>query len=202
MPVYAVVLAAGRSRRMGTQKLVLPFAGKTVIGHVVDQILNAPVAGVVVVVGPEHHAIAEALSSRPVTLVVNAEAEAEMLSSVRVGLQTLPSDAQAALVVLGDQPSIETTVIEALLQTFSAAGKGIVIPTCDNRRGHPLLVSARYFDEIAQGYDGGGLRELITAHPNDLQEVAVSNSGVLFDIDYPADYQREIQRHAARDQEH
>jgi molybdenum cofactor cytidylyltransferase len=186
---------------MGTPKLVLPFGGKTVIGHVVDQVLNASLAGVVVVVGGEHQAIADALSDRPVKLVVNAEPDAEMLSSVRVGLQALPADAQAALVVLGDQPSIETTVIAALLQNFSTTGKGLLLPTCDNRRGHPLLVSARYFDEIAHGYDDEGLRGLVTAHPNDLQDVAVSNSGVLFDIDYPADYQREIDRLAARDQE-
>jgi molybdenum cofactor cytidylyltransferase len=198
--IDAIVLAAGRSRRMGAQKLLLPFAGQTVIGHVVDQALAAKLRRTLVVVGREDNAVAAALADKAITVVVNRTATAEMLGSVRAGLRALPEGAQAAVIVLGDQPSIRAKTIDRLIDLFPATDKGIVVPTHEGKRGHPLLVAARYFDEIQTRYDGAGLRGLLAAHADDLAELALADPGVLADMDHPEDYERELMRHRSGEQ--
>ena len=193
--IDAIILAAGRSRRMGTQKLLLPFAGQTVIEHIVDQVLAAAVRDTVAVVAGENDAVAAALSKKSITLAINPEPEAEMLSSVRVGLRAMRPDAQAAIIVLGDQPSLRTSLINQLASAFHATGKGIVVPMYNVKRGHPLLIAAHYFGELLQDYDDFGLRGLLAEHADDIEEVAMTDPGVLADMDYPEDYQREVRRH-------
>jgi molybdenum cofactor cytidylyltransferase len=196
LSIAAIILAAGRSRRMGTQKLLLPWGGKTVIEQIADQILLAGLQPVLVVIGADAAAdtaaIAQALAGRPITLAHNPNRDAEMLSSVRCGLKALPGDCEAALIALGDQPAIRTELIDSLIQAYQTAGRGIVMPTCRGKRGHPTMIAARYFGEILSGYDGVGLRGLLEAHPQDIHEVIVTDPAVLADIDHPDDYQREL----------
>jgi molybdenum cofactor cytidylyltransferase len=188
--ICAVVLAAGRSQRMGTQKLLLPVGGQPLIARIVDQVLASPVDRTVVVTGSDGDCLAAALAGRPVAFVVNPEPQAEMLASVRCGLAVLPPECTAALIVLGDQPGITAHVIARLLEAFSASGCGIVVPTVHGRRGHPLLVSLRYRDEILTHYDAVGLRGLVQLHQEDVCEVDVGTPEILDDLDTPRDYQR------------
>jgi CTP:molybdopterin cytidylyltransferase MocA len=195
--IDAIILAAGRSRRMGTQKLLLPFAGQTVIEHIVDQVLAAAVRDRVAVVAGENDAVAAALSKKSITLAINPDPEAEMLSSVRVGLRAMRPDAQAAIIVLGDQPSLQSEVINRLVSAFQTTGKGIVVPVHENKRGHPLLIAAHHFDELQRHFDNVGLRGLLAAHADEVEEIESTDSGVLADMDYPEDYQRELKRYNA-----
>jgi molybdenum cofactor cytidylyltransferase len=149
--ICAVVLAAGQSRRMGATKQLLPFGAGTVIGHVVDQLVAGGLDGIFVVVGHEAEQVAAALAGRPVHVVTNPDYAAGMLSSVRCGLRALPPQCDAVMIALGDQPAISPPLVRALcdsFSSFSAAGKGILVPVCDGRRGHPLLFAARYCAEI------------------------------------------------------
>jgi molybdenum cofactor cytidylyltransferase len=188
--ICAVVLAAGQSRRMGVQKLLLPIDGQPLIARVVDQVLSGPAERVFVVVGADAAAIVAALAERPVHFVYNPAAEGAMLGSVRCGLQALPPECAAVLVVLGDQPDIGAAVMAQLVEAFRAGRGGIVVPVHRGRRGHPLLFAIRYRDEILRTYDDSGLRGLLQAHPDDLYEVAVDGPGVLEDLDVPEDYRR------------
>ena len=189
--ICAIVLAAGRSRRMGVQKLLLRSGGKTVIAHIVDQLLQSAVERIFVVAGADGARIAQALSDRPVAIVPNPDPEADMLSSVRCGLRALPPQCAAVLVALGDQPSITAELVNEMLRSFAACGKGILAPTHGGRRGHPLLISTRYRDEILTGYDAIGLRGLLHAHPDDVFDLPASTPSVLSDVDTPADWRRE-----------
>jgi molybdenum cofactor cytidylyltransferase len=198
--IVAVVLAAGKSIRMGTQKLLLPFAAQTVIGHVIDQLDSAGVDRVFVVVGVADDGVEKALAGKNVTIVHNRQPDADMLSSVRAGLRTLPPETDAALVVLGDQPSIRPAMVSEMIGAFQTAGRGIVVPAYEGRRGHPLLLAAKYFDEVLSQYDGVGLRDLLHAHTDDVYELAVTERGILDDMDRPADYERELEREKARRQ--
>jgi molybdenum cofactor cytidylyltransferase len=192
--ICAIVLAAGRSRRMGAQKLLLPFAGSTVIGHVVDRIVARDAEEVYVVVGSEAAAIAEALHERPVRIVRNPEPDAGMLSSVRCGLCALPPGCRAALVALGDQPGITTELVNDLLRAYVASPKRIAVPTYRGRRGHPMVFSMDYRDHVLRDYDEVGLRGLLSDHPEDVLEVPASSPGALSDMDLPEDYRRELAR--------
>ena len=190
--IYAMVLAAGRSRRMGAQKLLLPLGDRPVIAHIVDELLSSPVDRVFVIVGPDGDQIAEALAGRRVEFVTNPDPEAEMLSSVRCGLRAMPEDCAAMLVVLGDQPGITADVVAALLKAFQTSGRGIVVPIYNGKRGHPLLIAMRYRDEILNCYEDVGLRGLLHAHLGDVYELEFSVPNVIEDMDVPEDYQRAV----------
>jgi molybdenum cofactor cytidylyltransferase len=188
----AIVLAAGRSRRMGCQKLLLPFGGQTVIAHIVDEVLRSAVGEVCVVVGQERERLVEALVGRKVTIVRNPDAAGDMLSSVRCGLRALPQHCQAILVALGDQPAITSALIDEIIRAFTDGQRGLVVPVHEGRKGHPILCSAGYREEILTCHEGVGLRGLLQAHPDDILELPVSEPSVLADIDYPEDYRREL----------
>jgi len=192
--ICALVLAAGRSRRMGAQKLLLPLGGRPVIARVVDEVLRSGVDEVFVVAGGDAAGLAEALGDRRVRFVVNPDPDGEMLSSVRCGLAAMPRECAAALVVLGDQPSLEAGVIAPLLEAFRASGRGIVAAAHGGRRGHPILIDMRYRDEILSRHDGVGLRGLARAHPEDVFEAEVPAPGVLDDMDGPEDFRRAAAR--------
>lgn len=190
--ICSIVLAAGLSSRMGVQKLLLPFGGKTVISHIVDQLLASSIGEVHVVVGHEARRISSELSGRAVSIVNNPNYKSGMLSSVRRGLRNLPEKCRAVMVVLGDQPSITTELIEQMLQSFSATEKSLLVPRYKGKRGHPILFSERFCDEILTHYDDVGLRGLLHAHPDEVSELSVSTSAVLYDMDFPEDYRKEL----------
>ena len=193
--ICAIVLAAGESRRMGTQKLLLPFGSTTVVGHIVGQLLNSAVDKAFVVTGHDADTVAGALAAlrARITIVHNPEYRSGMLSSVRCGLRALPPEARGVLIALGDQPAINASLVNDLIQAFAKRAKGIVVPAYEGRRGHPLLFATRYSDEILTLYGDTGLRGLLHAHPDDVLEVSASTPAVVSDMDFPEDYRREIE---------
>ena len=190
--IYAIVLAAGRSTRMGTQKLLLPFAGTTIIEHIVDELLRSTVNHVLVVVGYQGKAVAQKLPSQSVTIVTNPDYKSGMLSSARCAIQALPRQCTAVIVVLGDQPTISSELVDKMVQAFEKTDRGIIVPCYRQKRGHPLMFSVKYQDEIMTNFDEVGLRGLLHAHSDDVFELEVSNPSVLSDIDSPEDYRRHI----------
>ena len=190
--ICAVVLAAGESRRMGAQKLLLPFGSTTVIGHIVDQLLDSAIDQIIVVVGHEPDRITEELSDRPVEIVTNPDYKTGMLSSVRCGLRVVPQQAEAVVVALGDQPAITSALVDEMVEEFRTTDKSILVPVHAGRRGHPLLFARHYRDEILNSFDDVGLRGLLHAHPDDVFELNASTPAVLSDMDHPEDYQREL----------
>jgi molybdenum cofactor cytidylyltransferase len=190
--ICAIVLAAGLSSRMGVQKLLLPFGGKTVISHIVDQLLASTVDEVHVVVGHQAERISLELSGRAVSIVKNPNYKSGMLSSVRCGLRNLPEKCRDVMVVLGDQPSITTELIDQMLKSFATTEKNILVPLYKGKRGHPILFSSIYRDEILTQYGEVGLRGLLHGHSDDIFELAVSTASVLCDMDCPEDYRREL----------
>ena len=190
--ICAIVLAAGRSVRMGTQKLLLPFRGKPLIAHVLNEVLNSPVKQVVVVVGRDGERLREALGERAISLVQNPDLEGDMLSSVRCGLRALPKLCEAALIVLGDQPGIPRKLISQLADCHMQNPDGIIAPEYNGKRGHPLLIASRFFNKIIDNYDGVGLQGLLKSHPDAVRRIPVTTPEVLDDIDTPQDYQRHV----------
>jgi len=194
--IHAIVLGAGRSRRMGdgVQKLLLPFGGDTVIGRVVGQVLRSPIDRALVVVAADADRVREALAGLSPSFVTNPDPAGDMLSSVRCGLRVLPEPCEAVLVALGDQPSITSDLIAQMVDAFRRSERGIVVPVYEGRRGHPLLFSGRFRQEVLARYDDVGLRGLLRAHPRDVLEFEAGDSSVLTDVDYPEDYRRELGR--------
>ena len=186
--IWAVVLAAGESRRMGTQKLLLPFGGTTVAGTVVRTAQASRAGRTLVVLGADREAVRRELEPVGVDFAVNENYPLGMLTSIQAGLRALPSDAQAAVVLLGDQPFLASRVIDTVIGAYEAGSKGVVVPAFQGRRGHPVLIDLRYRDEILAIDPADGLRRLMLAHPDDIVEVDVADPNILRDLDTPEDY--------------
>lgn len=192
----AIVLAAGRSQRMGTPKLLLPFAGSTVIARVADAYLGTPVDQILVVVRPFDRAIRHALSNRQVLFVENPDAAGDMLGSLRCGLRTLPSNTETILVSPADQPSLEADSIRRILTAFRERNANLLVPVHKGHRGHPLVFATRYRNELLTSYDGIGLRGLLETHSGELIEWPAEDASVLEDLDTPSDYRQSLRRAA------
>ena len=193
--ICAIVLAAGCSSRMGTQKLLLPFGKSTIISHIVNQLIKSKVTKTYVVVGHRSEQVIEELSGKPITIVQNPEYQSGMLSSVRAGIRSLPQECDAVLIALGDQPSITTNLIDEMVRYFSVTDKKIIVPKYNGKRGHPILLSTIFKNEILTNFDDIGLRGILRAYNNDVYEMNVTDCSVISDMDYPQDYQEEIERY-------
>jgi molybdenum cofactor cytidylyltransferase len=190
--IGAIILAAGQSRRMGTQKLALPIGGKPLLAHVFDEVSRSRVDEDVVVVSSATDALARQVLPPTATIVINPDLESEMLASIRCGVKALPENCEAALIAIGDQPGVNSKLIDAIIAAYQESRCGIVVPSHSGKRGHPTLIAAKYFPEILTCYEGAGLHALLAAHPADIQEVELPDPLILEDIDRPADYQRAI----------
>lgn len=189
----AIILAAGLSRRMGEQKLLLPYGESTIIETVIGNVTGSVADSVTVVLGSDHDPVRKAIEHLPVEICVNRNHEEGMLSSVICGFEALPDDTGSALVFLGDQPGIPPGVTNAVIAAYNESLHGIVIPVYNHRRGHPLLVDFKYKRDIGRLDLEKGLRALMHLFPEDVLEVEVDVPGILVDIDTPEDYQKAIQ---------
>ena len=192
--IWAVILAAGVSRRMGTQKLLLPFGDATVIESVVLTALASRVDRVLAVLGADRDAVRQKLEPFGIDFVINENFVKGMLSSVQAGFAALPPAAEAAVVMLSDQPFLPAGVVDAVVEAFRRSGKGIVVPAFQGRRGHPVLIGLKYHDEVLALDPTNGLRRLMRAHPDDIFEAAVEDANILRDMDVPEDYANELKR--------
>ncbi|MEN8230950.1 MAG: nucleotidyltransferase family protein [Bacteroidota bacterium] len=185
---WAIILAAGSSTRMGTQKLLLPYNNATMIETVVDNILDSKIHKVMVVLGADSEEITRVIGQRDVEYCHNQQPEKGMLSSVMCGFKALPQNANVALVYLGDQPDIPPAITNTIIEAYNGDLYGIVIPVHDHRRGHPLLVDLKYRRDIFKLDLEKGLRALMHLFPEDVLEVDVDEPGILVDIDTREDY--------------
>lgn len=186
--ISAIVLAAGESKRMGSPKMLLPFGDRNVIEKVIENVLEAGVEDVIVVLGAQMDKIKKFSEKYPVRNCYNDKYRSGMLSSVRCGFALLPADCRAALVMPGDQPMIKPKEIIRVMEAYSDSGKGLVMPVYEKKRGHPLMVDARYYEEVKNIPEEEGLRSLSVIHPDDVLEVKTDDPGVLNDIDTREDY--------------
>lgn len=185
----AILLAAGLSRRMGRPKLLLDLRGTPIIRHTAERLLEAGLEQVLVVVAPQHDALAKALEGLPVRFAVNPTPEAGQGSSVGAGIRALPAGITAALIALGDQPGISIEVVRALLDALKIPGKSIAAPRYADGLGNPVLFGAEVFPELLDLPGDRGARSVVEKEPSRLAVVAVA-SPMPRDLDTPEDYER------------
>jgi molybdenum cofactor cytidylyltransferase len=198
--VIGIVLAAGESRRMGRLKALLPFGKKTVIEQVLQPLLQAELAAVMVVLGYRAADIAAVIQQLPVQILHNPDYQHGMTTSIQVALRHITPVADAYLLALVDQPQISQGLIQRLLATCACTCKGIIIPTYQDKRGHPIVIAARYRQDILALGAQQGLHVVVRAHAADTLTVPVDTDDILRDMDYQTDYEAELQRWQQRQQ--
>jgi molybdenum cofactor cytidylyltransferase len=185
--IAAIILAAGRSTRMGgPNKLLAELGGKKLVRIVTEQALASQASGVIVVTGHQAAEVERALQGLKVEFVHNPDFAAGLASSVKTGIAAVPDNADGAVVCLGDMPLIDSHLIDRLIEAFAPdRGNLIAVPVSDNRRGNPVLWARRFFDEL-MALDGDiGARHLIARHAEAVAEVPVEGHGAFLDIDTP-----------------
>ena len=189
----AVVLAAGRSTRMGTLKQLLPFGDTTIVERVVTTLLASRVDHVIVVLGHRVDEIRPRIDRYPVTTIVNPDPNGDMLSSIQCGVNATPPE-HGLLIALGDQPFITSFVVNTLIEAYTCQQPGFVIPVYEGRRGHPMIIDARYRHEILTLKDSGGLKNLRDRYPDTVVTIPVDTDDVLIDLDFFHDYELALKR--------
>jgi molybdenum cofactor cytidylyltransferase len=185
--VAALVLAAGRSTRMGgPNKLIAEIAGKPLVRIAAEQALASRAAPVVVVTGHERAQVEAALTGLKLELVHNPDYAEGLSSSLKIGLAALPAAVAGAIVCLADMPQVTTAVINRLVTAFNPEqGALVVVPTSRGKRGNPVVWARRFFPDLVALHGDVGARHLIGANAEFVTEVALEDSAVLIDIDTP-----------------
>ncbi len=198
--IIAIVLAAGESTRMSTNtgkarlKQLLPFGKSTILESVLQTLLYSKIDEIVVVLGHQAGLIRKKIKSYKVSIALNKQYKKGMLSSIQCGVKYSKKrfgkskSENAIMLCLGDQPSVHPPVIMKLLKKFQSTDSGILIPVYRKKRGHPILIRAKYCNEILKIPLEKGLRELMQNHSSDIQEIPVLSCSIIKDIDTPEEY--------------
>uniref|UniRef100_UPI00056E019C NTP transferase domain-containing protein n=2 Tax=Nitrobacteraceae TaxID=41294 RepID=UPI00056E019C len=185
--VAAIVLAAGRSTRMGgPNKLLAELDGKKLARIVAEQALASKASEVIVVTGHQAELVEQALDGLKVKFVRNPDFAGGLASSVKAGISAVSDSVDGAVVCLGDMPLIDAKLIDRLIETFAPdRGHLIAVPVSEGRRGNPVLWSRRFFKELMTLDGDIGARHLITKHAEVVAEVPVEGNSAFLDIDTP-----------------
>ena len=186
-PVAGIVLAAGRSTRMGqANKLLQTVRGKPMVRHAVEAQLASRARPVIVVTGHQHEEIAAALAGLDVGLVHNPAFASGLASSVKAGLAALPESAPGVVVSLGDMPNVTGGVIDRLAQVFAESADALaVVPTLLGRRGNPVLLARALFADVEALAGDEGARRLLDAAGEAIVEVPLDDPAIALDVDTP-----------------
>jgi molybdenum cofactor cytidylyltransferase len=185
--VAAIVLAAGRSTRMGgPNKLLAELSGKKLVRIATEQALASKASEVIVVTGHQADLVERALDGLKVKFVRNGDFARGLASSVKAGIAAVSANADGAVISLGDMPLIDAGLIDRLIEAFAPErGHLISVPVADGRRGNPVLWSRRFFKELMTLDGDIGARHLIARHAEAVTEVPVEGNGAFLDIDTP-----------------
>ena len=189
--ICGVILAAGESSRMGADKPLLMYRGRTFIENIVSALRNAGVQRVVVVLGHNAELIQQSVDLSSVEVVVNQDYHRGQTSSLQAALRVLASSEPDGIVLcLVDHPAISADTLQKLIQHFKFTGKLVVIPQTQGKHGHPVLLGREVFGQIAVLGSDEGADRVIHQHRDRTEFVEVTDAGVLIDVDDPESYTR------------
>ena len=190
--VPAIILAAGESKRMGQSKLLMPLGNKSIIEMTVDNYLTSDVIDVIIIVGNETDEIVSRIDSKGVKIRTNRDYYGGMGTSISAGMHSLDKDYDGVMIALGDQPFVDHLTINLLVEAFSVCTEGVVVPLFRGRRGHPIVFSKKYEDDLKALKGDVGGRQILESYPEDILEVTVDCEGTVIDIDTLDGYQSAV----------
>jgi molybdenum cofactor cytidylyltransferase len=190
MKICAIVLASGQSKRIGINKLLLDIGGQTLVERVVHVLLQSQVDQVIVVVGFDGKRVRDRFKREDVRVVYNRRYREGMAASIREGLRHVARDSHGVLIVLADHPLLTSQLVDQIIHAYRETRKGIVCPTHEGKRGHPVVFNLKKYGKALSQLRGDiGGREVIGAHGDDVLEFAVDSPAVIRDIDSWEDYE-------------
>ncbi len=189
--IAGLVLAAGESSRMGRDKALLLYRGKTFLETIIATLRAGGIDRIVVVLG--HHAkeIREKTRFEGVEVVVNEQFQRGQTSSLQAGLAALDEPGvEGALLFLVDHPAVASDTVRAMVDAFTAPFPAVIVPTCCGQRGHPVLISRQLFPELRELSPAAGANSVIRKYREATRLLEVNDPGVVTDVDDPEGYRR------------
>jgi molybdenum cofactor cytidylyltransferase len=185
--IAAIILAAGRSTRMGgPNKLIAEIGGRPLVRIAAEQALASRATPVIVVTGHQRERVEAALSGLAVHLVHNPSFADGLGTSLKAGINAVPGDVDGVIICLGDMPQVDAALIDRLIGAFAPEkGALVVVPTIAGKRGNPVLWSRRFFPDLVAVEGDVGARHLIGAYSEAVAEVPVTGQAALVDVDTP-----------------
>ncbi len=188
--IAAIVLAAGRSERMGYSKPLLSLGQTTFLGAILATIETSRVEEVRVVLGGDAEEIRSSLALPEAVVVVNPDSASPMMASVKCGIRALPLEVKGFLLWPVDHPLVRPETVDLVVDAFEQRDAAVVVPRHGGRRGHPTLFAARLIPELLGAEEAVGARQVVHAHESEVYQVAVDDPGVVTDINTPETYRK------------
>ena len=189
MNVAGIILAAGRSSRMGRDKALLEFEGSTFLESLA-RTFSAEVHPIVVVLGHHAEAIQRAVRSADVRFVVNHDYDKGMLSSLQIGLRALPSEAEGVIFTLVDHPGGARDTVRRIRQALESSGAPVVIPRYRGKRGHPVGIDRTIISELLELSPEASPQDVIRSHRSETEFLDLDDPAIVRDVDRPEDYEK------------
>lgn len=187
--ISGIVLAAGQASRIGTTKQLLTFRHTTLLGQVIENAANSKLDEIIVVLGHDAHNIQKRLDLSSVRVVINNDYTQGQSTSIRSGLSQVPPYCDAVMFLLGDQPLVDSQVLDTLIMAYEDSHSPIVIPMYEGRRGNPVIIGRSLFSELALTARGdAGARVLFNRHAGNIHFVEMERRCIHVDVDTMEDY--------------
>ncbi|MGQ9509179.1 MAG: nucleotidyltransferase family protein [Thermodesulfobacteriota bacterium] len=183
MKISAILLGAGESKRMGENKLDLPWGKKTILEKCLQTLIRSEVKEIVLVLNEKMKKKVNVLRNKKVKIVFNPDYRKGMSTSISRGLKVIDPKSQGILIALGDQPALKTRTINAIVLRFRVEGKGIIVPTFQGKWGHPVLFHRRYYKDLLKLKGDIGGKYLIQKNLSDVLMLPLKSRGIIQDID-------------------
>jgi len=186
----AVILSGGASTRMGSPKALLPYQGRPFLEHLLEVTHHPKITVRRVVLGAHAEPIAKAIQLYPDEIVINQEWQQGQLSSLQAALRSLPAGTDGMLLCLIDHPLISKGLVDALIEQFYATKAPVVLPVFQGRRGHPVIFSAKVYEELERAPAEVGARGVVWAHTKEVSEYATAEEGCVLNLNDPETFDR------------
>ena len=196
-PTAGIILAAGESVRFGKPKQLLKLNDKYMIEWVLDAALGSQLEKTLLVLGHKHQKILTALGEKArhpdLQVVINHDYKGGQSSSLQTGVKKIQDKFPAVMFLLGDQPMLDSKIIDMLLEQFWSSGKDICVPVFEGKRGNPVIFSQKFYDHLLKITGDIGARNIIRNHPETVLAPEIKNPLCFIDIDTQSDFDKLVE---------
>ena len=188
MKIVGILLAAGLSKRFGSNKLLFSIQNEPLVHRTARCLLKAGIADLTVIVGHQAAQVSETLADLPLRCVFNPHYSEGRPRSLHLGWENMPADADAVLICPADLPFLEIADVQTVIDAFKQLPpNSLIIPHFNQQRGHPIIISAAHRQAILDYLPQGGCRAFIANHPQYVRHLAVNSHNFIADLDTPHD---------------
>jgi len=191
-PTAGIILAAGISSRLGQPKQLLKLAEKCLVEWVLDASLKSRLESIYLVIGHKHEVLLETLGQKinhsRVHVLINRKYKEGQSGSLKIGITEITNTFSSVMILLGDQPLVDSKIIDHLLDRFWSSEKNICVPICRGKRNNPVIFSRKYYNQLQHIKGDIGGRQIIDDNPDQVLAVQMTNSFCFLDIDTKEDF--------------